>query len=223
MAKILLVEDSKSLNEAVEIVLRREDYVVQSAFDGAEGLSYALTDSYDLIIMDVLMPKMNGFDVLRQLRSTNITTPVIMLTALSQEENKIEGLDSGADDYMTKPFSMPELLARVRALIRRNGDVGGNNALKYLGVSLSLSTYELSYNDKSITLSRKECELIKLFYANPTHVMERETLINKVWGEDNASESNNLEVFISFLRKKLAHIEAPFSIAPVRGVGYKLK
>lgn len=220
--RILLVEDSVSLTEALESVLKREKYSVQIAHDGEEGLAYAETGVYDVIVLDVMMPKMNGIEVLKTLRAKKVHTPVLMLTALSQDSDKIEGLDSGADDYLTKPFSMPELLARVRALTRRKGEIISGNVLTHLDVRLNLSTYALSYMDKSVKLSRKECEIMRLFFEQPTFVAQREQLINKVWGFESDIESNNLEVFVSFLRKKLVYLDAPFTISPVRGVGYRL-
>ena len=220
--RILLVEDSVSLTDALETVFKREKYAIEIAHDGEEGLAYAETGVYDVIILDIMMPKMNGIEVLKQMRTKKISTPVLMLTALSQDSDKIEGLDCGADDYLTKPFSMPELLARVRALTRRKGELIAGNIMTYMDVNLNLSTYGLSYKDKAVKLSRKECEIMRLFFEQPTFVAQREHILNKVWGFENDVESNNLEVFISFLRKKLAYMGAPFSIVPVRGVGYRL-
>lgn len=220
--RILLVEDSVSLTDALETVLKREKYSVESAHDGEEGLAYGETDVYDLIILDVMMPKMNGIEVLRALRAKHISTPVLMLTALSQDSDKVIGLDSGADDYLTKPFSMPELLARIRALTRRKGDIITGNVLSYMNVDLNISKYTLSFADKSVKLSRKEFELLRQFFEHPTFVVKRDQLINKVWGFESDIESNNLEVFMSFIRKKLSFLDAPFTVTPIRGVGYRL-
>ncbi|MGN0797155.1 MAG: response regulator transcription factor [Christensenellales bacterium] len=220
--RILLVEDSISLCEVLTEVLQKEKYEVQCAYDGEEGLNLAVSDIFDLIILDVMMPKKNGFDVLKELRAKKIYTPVIMLTALSQESNKVQGLDLGADDYLSKPFSTSELLARIRAILRRRGDVTIENTLSYQGVVLNLSSYQLIRGTKSVKLSQKECDIMRYFMEKPRYVAEKEALINKVWGFDNTFESNSLEVFISFLRKKLSFIDAPFVINSIRGVGYQL-
>ena len=220
--RILLVEDSISLCEVLTEVLQKEKYEVQCAYDGEEGLSLAVSDIFDLIILDVMMPKKNDFDVLKELRAKKISTPVIMLTALSQESNKVQGLDLGADDYLSKPFSTSELLARIRAILRRRGDLTVENTLSYQGVVLNLSSYQLIRGTKSVKLSQKECDIMRYFMERPRYVAEKEALINKVWGFDNTFESNSLEVFISFLRKKLSFIDAPFVINSIRGVGYQL-
>lgn len=220
--RILLVEDSISLCEVLSEVLQKEKYEVQCAYDGEEGLNLAVSDIFDLIILDVMMPKKNGFEVLKELRAKKISTPVIMLTALSQESNKVQGLDLGADDYLSKPFSTSELLARIRAILRRRGDVTVENTLSYQGVVLNLSSYQLIRGTKSVKLSQKECDIMRYFMERPRYVAEKEALINKVWGFDNTFESNSLEVFISFLRKKLSFIDAPFVINAIRGVGYQL-
>lgn len=220
--RILLIEDSVSLCDVLTTVLEREKYEVQCAYDGEEGLSYALTDIYDLILLDVMMPKKNGFEVLKELRTRHKTTPIIMLTALSQETSKVQGLDMGADDYLAKPFSTPELLARIRAILRRRGEINADNTICYQGLTLNLSDYQLSYENKSVKLSQKECDIMRYFLERPRYVAEKEGLINKVWGLDNTFESNSLEVFISFLRKKLNFIESPITINSIRGVGYQL-
>lgn len=220
--RVLLVEDSVSLTDALESVLKREKFTVEVAHDGEEGVAYAETGVYDVIIMDVMMPVKDGIEATKELRAKKISTPIIMLTALSEESDKIVGLDCGADDYITKPFSMSELLARIRAVTRRKGDIIPEDGLAYGGVTLNLYTYMLSSGEKSVKLSKKEAEIIRFFFEKPTFVAQREQLINKVWGFDSEFESNNLEVFISFLRKKLRFLDASFTIVPVRGVGYRL-
>ncbi|MDE7215633.1 MAG: response regulator transcription factor [Clostridia bacterium] len=222
--RILLVEDSLSLCEVLKTVLQKEKYEVQIANDGESGLELALSDIFDLIILDVMMPKKNGFDVLKTLRKNRVMTPIIMLTALTQEYNKVKGLDMGADDYLPKPFSTAELLARIRALLRRKTDATPDNIITFSNVCLNLSTYQL-YNQnqqKSVKLSQKEFDIIRYFFERPRHVAEKELIIHKVWGFENDFESNSLEVFVSFLRKKLAYIDADFAINSVRGVGYQL-
>ncbi|MDE5755654.1 MAG: response regulator transcription factor [Clostridia bacterium] len=222
--RILLVEDSMSLCEALSTVLQKEKYEVQVANDGEAGLQLASSDIFDLIILDVMMPKKNGFEVLSEIREKRISTPVIMLTALSQEYNKVKGLDLGADDYLPKPFSTAELLARIRALLRRKTDATPDNLITYGNVSLNLSTLQLvnQSENKSVKLSQKEFDIMRYFFEKPRHVAEKESLINKVWGFDNDFESNSLEVFISFLRKKLNYVNADFTINSIRGVGYQL-
>lgn len=220
--RVLLVEDSVSLTDALESVLKREKFTVEIAHDGEEGVAYAETGVYDVILMDVMMPVKSGIEATRELRAKKINTPIIMLTALSEESDKIAGLDCGADDYITKPFSMSELLARIRAVTRRKGDIIPEDGLSYGGVTLNLYTYMLSSGEKSIKLSKKEAEIIRFFFEKPSFVAQRDQLISKVWGFDREFESNNLEVFISFLRKKLRFLDAKFTIVPVRGVGYRL-
>ena len=213
-----------SLCEVLKTVLQKEKYEVQIANDGESGLELAMSDIFDLIILDVMMPKKNGFDVLKTLRKNRVMTPVIILTALTQEYNKVKGLDMGADDYLPKPFSTAELLARIRALLRRKTDATPDNIITYGNVCLNLSTYQL-YNQnqqKSVKLSQKEFDIIRYFFERPRHVAEKELIIHKVWGLENDFESNSLEVFVSFLRKKLAYIDADFAINSVRGVGYQL-
>ena len=220
--RVLLVEDSVSLTEALESVFKREKFVVDIAHDGEEGVAYAATGVYDVIIMDVMMPVKSGVEATKELRAKKINTPIIMLTALSEESDKIAGLDCGADDYITKPFSVSELLARIRAVTRRKGDIIPDDGLSYGGVTLNLYTYMLSSGDKSIKLSKKEAEIMRYFFEKPSFVAQRDQIISKVWGFDSEFESNNLEVFISFLRKKLRFLDARFTIMPVRGVGYRL-
>lgn len=222
--RILLVEDSLSLCEVLKTVLQKEKYEVRIANDGESGLELAMSDIFDLIILDVMMPKKNGFDVLKTLRKNRVMTPVIILTALTQEYNKVKGLDMGADDYLPKPFSTAELLARIRALLRRKTDATPDNIITYGNVCLNFSTYQL-YNQnqqKSVKLSQKEFDIIRYFFERPRHVAEKELIIHKVWGLENDFESNSLEVFVLFLRKKLAYIDADFAINSVRGVGYQL-
>lgn len=220
--RVLIVEDSVSLTDALESVLKREKFTVEVAHDGEEGVAYAETGVYDVILMDVMMPVKSGIEATRELRAKKVNTPIIMLTALSEESDKIAGLDCGADDYITKPFSMSELLARIRAVTRRKGDIIPEDGLSYGGVTLNLYTYMLSSGDKQIKLSKKEAEIVRYFFEKPSFVAQRDQLISKVWGFDSEFESNNLEVFISFLRKKLRFLDARFTIVPVRGVGYRL-
>ena len=220
--RVLLIEDSKSLSQALVAVLKNEKYEVENVYDGESGLEFGLSNVFDIILLDVMLPEMSGFDVLKKLRQNKITTPIIMLTALSGEANKVHGLDCGADDYIAKPFSIPELLARIRALTRRKSDTY-QGFISHNGVNLDVNTYKLEYEDKSVKLSVKEFEILKYLFEKGNAIADKENLIAKVWGFDSEFESNTLEVFISFLRKKLTFLNAPFTINAIRGVGYQLE
>lgn len=220
--RVLLIEDSKSLSQALVAVLKKEKYEVENVYDGESGLEFGLSNVFDIILLDVMLPEMSGFDVLNKLRQNKITTPIIMLTALSDEANKVHGLDCGADDYIAKPFSIPELLARIRALTRRKSDTY-QGFISHNGVNLDVNTYKLEYEDKSVKLSVKEFEILKYLFEKGNAIADKENLIAKVWGFDSEFESNTLEVFISFLRKKLTFLNAPFTINAIRGVGYQLE
>lgn len=220
--RVLLIEDSKSLSQALVAVLKKEKYEVENVYDGESGLEFGLSNVFDIILLDVMLPEMSGFEVLKKLRQNKITTPIIMLTALSDEANKVHGLDCGADDYIAKPFSIPELLARIRALTRRKSDTY-QGFISHNGVNLDVNTYKLEYEDKSVKLSVKEFEILKYLFEKGNAIADKENLIAKVWGFDSEFESNTLEVFISFLRKKLTFLNAPFTINAIRGVGYQLE
>lgn len=221
--KILLVEDEKPLSEALVSILKKEKYNVTPVYDGEDGLYYGLSNSYDLIILDVVLPNKNGFSILEEIRKAKIGTPVLMLTALSQEADKLKGFDLGADDYLPKPFSTPELLARIRALLRRKGEYINDSSISYGNTTLNLKTYELSTENSSLKVSAKECELLRFFLSNTKFIATRDDLINKVWGFDSEIESNSIEVYISFLRKKLSFLKSNINITTIRGVGYKLE
>lgn len=220
--RLLLAEDEKSLSDALVRVFTSEKYEVDAVFDGESALDYALSGIYDVIILDILMPGLKGTEVLKELRRRNVDTPVLLLTALSSSEDKVAGLDFGADDYLTKPFSISELLARVRALTRRRVQLVSDNKLTYSNLSLDMSTYKLSGASGSIKLSVKEFEIIRYLLERPNFVAKKEELILKVWGYDSDFESNNLEAYMSFIRKKLKQLKADFTINSVRGVGYEL-
>ncbi len=221
--KILLVEDEKQLSEALTQILIRNKYSVDAVLNGEDGLNYGLTDVYDVIILDIMLPKINGLDILRTLRENGISKPVILLTAKGTIEDKIIGLDAGADDYLPKPFSPEELLARLRALTRRNGDFINNNILEFGDIKLNLLTYEMNVLDNSITLTLKEFEILKYFMQRPKIVVSKDDLITKLWGFDSEVEHNNIEVYISFLRKKLAYVNSHVKITTIRRVGYRLE
>lgn len=221
--KLLLVEDEKQLSEALQQILIKNKYSVDAVYSGDEGLDYALSDVYDVIILDIMLPKLNGIEILKMIRKRKISTPVILLTAKGSVEDRVLGLDSGADDYLPKPFSPDELLARLRALTRRNGDFINENILEFSDIKLNLSTYDMEVNDNSITLTQKEFEILKYFMQRPKLVVSKDDLITKLWGFDSDIEHNNIEVYISFLRKKLAYVESNVKITTIRRVGYRLE
>ena len=221
--KLLLLEDEKQLSEALQQILIKNKYTVDAVYNGDEGLDYALTGVYDVIILDIMLPKLNGIEILKMIRKRKISTPVILLTAKGSVEDRILGLDSGADDYLPKPFSPDELLARLRALTRRNGDFINENILEFSDIKLNLSTYDMEVNDNSITLTQKEFEILKYFMQRPKLVVSKDDLITKLWGFDSDIEHNNIEVYISFLRKKLAYVESNVKITTIRRVGYRLE
>ncbi len=220
--QILVVEDEKRLAAALEHIMTQQKYMVDLAYDGTDGYDLAVSGIYDIIILDVMLPGMNGYEVAAKLRKEKIATPILMLTAKDQISDKVKGLDSGADDYMTKPFDPEELLARIRALTRRQGEVVIDE-LSFEGLKLNLSTCDLICKDKSVHLNFKEFEIMKIFLSSPGIVVTKDDLIVKVWGYDSNAVDNNVEVYISFLRKKLDFIGSPVEIASLRKIGYRLE
>lgn len=219
--QILLVEDDVRLAAALQQILQQNHYQVDVVNDGEAGLHYGESGIYDVIILDVMLPKMNGFEVIASLRRIGVSTPTLLLTARDSVQDKIKGLDSGADDYMTKPFSPAELMAHLRALTRRQGEVTFE-VLKLDDLTLDLSSYDLSCKDKSIHLSFKEFSICKVLMSNPGMVISKETLIAKVWGSSGYAEDNNVEAYISFLRKKLRYLESSVTIETIRKAGYRM-
>ena len=220
--QVLVVEDEKRLAQALEQILTEKKYMVDLAYDGRDGFDMAVSGIYDVIILDVMLPAMNGLEVAQMLRKEKIATPILMLTAKDQVADKVAGLDAGADDYMTKPFSPDELFARVRALTRRQGEVVIEE-MTFDGIKLNLYTCDLSCNDRSVHLNFKEFEIMKILMSNPQAVTTKDDLIVKVWGYDSNAVDNNVEVYISFLRKKLEFIKANVEIISLRKVGYRLE
>lgn len=220
--RLLLAEDEKELSKALCAVLKHNNYSVDAVYNGQDALDYGLCENYDGIILDLMMPRMNGLDVLKRLRENGIATPVIILTAKSELEDKITGLDAGADDYLTKPFAMGELLARLRALTRRKSEFSPN--LLALGnLSLNRETFELSVGDEAIRLGNKEFQMMEMLLSNAGRLISTEQFMEHIWGYETEAEINVVWVYISYLRKKLTALGANIEIKAVRGVGYTLE
>ena len=220
--RLLVVEDEQRLADTLADILQNQKYLVDVCYDGESGLDNAMSGIYDAIIMDVMMPKMNGFDVVRAMRRQGNATPVLMLTARTETTDKVTGLDCGADYYLTKPFEIEELLACIRALLRRQGEVVSEE-LRFGSVVLNLNTCTLQCEQRSVRLSAKEFELMRILMSNRENIVPKETLLLKVWGYESDAEDNLVEVYISFLRKKLDFIKADVRIDVVRRVGYHLE
>ncbi len=222
--KLLLAEDEKRMASALKELLKQEKYDVDHVADGAEALAALESGIYDAAVIDVMMPFMNGFDVVRNARSKGIRIPILMLTAKSALDDKVEGLDSGADDYLTKPFQTKELLARVRALCRRNIR-SEDGSLKYGDLSLDRETATLncSTTGQSVRLGEKELRIMEYMIASHGRILTREQLAVKIWGFESEAEYNNVEVYMSFTRKKLAFIGSKVELKAVRGLGYELR
>lgn len=222
--RILIIEDEYSLADATSESLKRENYIVDVSYDGEEGLDKALTSLYDVIILDLMLPKIDGLEILKYIRQEKVDSYVIILTAKGELDDKIKGLDVGADDYMTKPFHIKELLARLRAVCRRNSDIS-DNFLSFGNLKLNLKNCDMinQNNDQFITLSGKEFSLMEFLFRNKNQVVNREQIAEKIWGYDNDSQYNNVEVYLSFVRKKIKFLESNVRIKAIRGIGYMLE
>lgn len=221
--RVLVIEDETRLAATLRDLLELDGYSVDVCHDGEAGLDNALSAIYDVILLDVMLPKLDGFTVLRRLRAAGDSTPVLMLTARSEVSDKVQGLDCGADYYLTKPFEPRELLACVRALIRRQPELRtGSEGLTCGDLRLDKSTFSLFCGDRSVRLSRKEFDMMELLMLNQKQVLTKETLLLKIWGYESEAEDNNVEVYISFLRKKLEHLHSGVKIKTIRMVGYCL-
>ncbi|MBQ6944131.1 MAG: response regulator transcription factor [Ruminococcus sp.] len=218
--KILVIEDEVQLADALCELLKRNMYSADVCYNGIDGLDNAMTGIYDCIILDIMLPGMNGIDVLRNLRNEKISTPVLLLTARSEISDKINGLDCGADDYLTKPFVTGELLARVRAVTRRKGEIVDESRLEFNGLCLNKNTCSISCGGNDVKLSLKEYNVMEMLIANPGQILPKERIIEKIWGSESDVEYNNIEVYISFLRKKISSISADVQIKTARGIGY---
>lgn len=218
-----MVEDEIMIAEGVAAVLKKNNYTVDLAIDGEEGLDCALTGIYDIIILDIMLPKMDGISVLKELRKNNINTPIILLTAKGDIEDKIHGLDSGADDYLAKPFNTNELLARLRALGRRKGEVISEEGLSFGDLTLNTNTLLVQCGVAEVKLTLKEAQLLELFISRQKMATSKEMIIEKLWGYDSDADDSHVEVQMSLLRKKIKQLGTKVTIETVRGVGYLLK
>lgn len=220
--QILIVEDEKRLADALKQILIEQKYMADVVYDGNDGLEYGKSGIYDLIILDIMLPYKDGFQVAFELRQNKINTPILMLTAKDTVPDKVSGLNCGADDYMTKPFAPEELIARIKALTRRKGEVVLDET-SYGDFNFNASTNQLSKGIKSVHLNFKEAEILKLFLSKPEVMISKEEIITKVWGYESDAGSNNVEAYISFLRKKLHFINSDTEIKSVKKMGYRLE
>ncbi len=221
--RILIVEDELHLAEALTQILGKNNYTTDTVYDGESGLDNALTGIYDLIILDIMLPKIEGISLLKKLRQEGISTPVILLTARGEVSDKVMGLDSGADDYLAKPFATEELLARIRAMSRRKGSIVEDHTLIYGDIELNTANLKLSKGSREVKITLKESELLEFLIMRKNMVTSKELIIEKIWGFDSNVEHNHVEVYISFLRKKLAFLNSHVVVSTVRGVGYILE
>lgn len=219
---VLVVEDERNLADAIVKILEDEGYNAEATYDGKAGLTCAKSGLYDAIVLDVMLPGMSGYDVVNKMRHAGVSTPVLMLTARISTEDKVRGLDSGADDYMTKPFEAPELLARLRALTRRRGDVLIDE-IKFADIRLDLNTHDLSCGEKSVHLSGKEFEVLSVLMGSSSRVVSKQDLLTRVWGTDGEASENSVEAYVSFIRKKLTHIGSKVQVTTLRMLGYRLE
>ena len=222
--RILIIEDEYSLVDAMSESLKRENYLVDICYEGNSGLDMALSGIHDIIILDLMLPNLNGLEILKSIREEKISSYVIILTAKGELDDKVIGLDRGADDYMTKPFHIKELLARIRAVSRRKGDIE-DYTLSFGDLKLNLKTCDIINinNEQSMTLSGKEFALMEFLFRNKNQVVNREQIAERIWGYDNDTQYNNVEVYLSFLRKKIKFLEANVRIKAIRGLGYTLE
>ena len=219
--KILLAEDEKSLSNALVSIFKRNNYLIDAVYNGEDAINYINTGAYDLLILDIMMPKKDGISVLKELRQKGNSIPVLILTAKSELDDKVLGLDCGADDYLTKPFVIKELLARIRALSRRiNRHI--DDILAYGNITLNRSTFELSNGNDKIILLNKEFQMLELLMLNPNVVVPTERIMDKIWGYDSDSDINVVWTYVSYLRRKLDSLNANFKIKATRNIGYSL-
>ena len=217
--RLLIAEDDRDISKALVMILEKNNYSVDSVFNGKEAYEYAVSDNYDGIILDIMMPELDGIEVLTKLRSERISTPILLLTAKAEVDDRVAGLDAGAVDYLAKPFAISELLARLRAMLRRKGEFQPD-ILEFKSVTLNKATYELGYNDKYVRLASREFQMLEMLMKMPGQVIPTDQFMDKIWGWDSEVEVSIVWVYISNLRKKFATIQAPIEIHAIRGVGY---
>lgn len=220
--RLLLAEDEQALSKALKAILERNNYSVDAAYDGQEALDYLNADNYDGVILDIMMPKVDGITVLKEIRKNGNTIPVLLLTAKSEIDDKVTGLDAGANDYLTKPFNSRELLARIRAMTRTQS-VQPDSKLQVGNVTLDCATYELSTQSGSYRLANKEFQMMEMLMSNPKSLISSERFMEKIWGYDSEAEINVVWVYISYLRKKLTALDANIGIKAMRNAGYRLE
>lgn len=220
--RILIAEDETELAKGLKFLLEKNMFTVDIVYDGAEALSYFRCRDYDVVILDIMMPKVDGLEVLRQIRATGSGIPVLMLTAKAEIEDRVTGLEAGADDYLPKPFASPEFIARVRALSRRNAGYA-EACLSFGNVKLDCNRYEMSCGGEMVRLNNKEFQLMELFMRNPRFVFSTAHLMDKIWGQDSEADISVVWTYVGFLRKKLKELEADIEIRTARGAGYFLE
>ena len=221
--RILMVEDEIELAEAVKNLLEQQQHAVDLAHDGEDGLDLALTDIYDLIILDIMLPKRDGLEILREVRSAGLTVPIILLTARTTVTDKVNGLDAGADDYLPKPFESVELLARIRAIGRRNRQVLDSATLSYGDVAFMEQDLTMHGRDKHFKLTKKEAHLLEMLIKARGNTVPKEMILDRLWGFSDGAVDNNVEVYVSFLRKKMRSLEVKTIIKTIHGIGYRLE
>lgn len=220
--RVLMVEDEKYMAEAVVAVLKKNHYTVDLALDGEYGLDCALLNIYDIIILDIMLPKMDGISILKEIRQNSIKAPVILLTARDRIEDKVSGLDCGADDYLAKPFHTDELLARLRALGRRKSELHNEGILSFADIKLNPQTLLVACENREIKLTLKETQLLELLIEHKNMVISKDIIIEKLWGYDTYAEDNHVEIHMSLLRKKMSQLQCSAVIRTIRGSGYIL-
>ena len=219
--RILLAEDERALSKALVTILAHNNYSVDAVYNGQDALDYLGTDLYDVAVLDIMMPKLDGITVLKRARAAGVTVPVLFLTAKAEIDDRVAGLDAGADDYLAKPFAPAELLARIRALSRRKAECS-EPVLSYKGLQLDRATYTLSYNGAEVKLANKEFQMMEIFMLSPRQIFSTEQFMDKIWGFESESDLNVVWVYISYLRKKLRLIGCPIEIRSERNIGYSI-
>lgn len=220
--RLLIAEDDRDIAKALTALFEHNNYSVDAVYNGSDGYDYAVTGGYDGMILDIMMPGMDGLEVLRALRNEGVRTPILLLTARGDVEDRVSGLDAGADDYLPKPFAASELLARVRAMLRRRENYQ-DDILEFMGLTLNLSTFELGFQSSSIRLVSREFQMLQLLMQSPGSVVSTDQFMERIWGWDSDVEVSIVWVYVSNLRKRIDKLGAPVNIKTVRGIGYCLE